>query len=59
MGKAENHFERYLRQQVHALDGRCLKFTSGVNGVPDRIVLLNDRTVFVELKTNNGRFSPL
>lgn len=59
MGKAENHVERYLRQRVNALVGMCLKFTSGVNGVPDRIVLLNDRTVFVKLKTNNGRLSPL
>lgn len=59
MGKAENRVEKYLRDEVKALDGLCLKFTSSVNGVPDRIVLLNEHTVFIELKAKGGRLSPL
>ncbi|TLP73307.1 VRR-NUC domain-containing protein [Nesterenkonia sphaerica] len=59
MGKAENHVEQYLRDRISDLDGICFKFSSGVNGVPDRIVLINERTVFVELKAKNGRLSSL
>lgn len=50
MGKAENYVERYLFKRVKAAGGMCLKFTSSINGVPDRCVILDGRTVFVETK---------
>ncbi len=50
MGKAEGYIEGYLVKRVKACAGMCLKFTSGINGVPDRIVILNGHTVFVETK---------
>lgn len=51
MGKPEAYVEKYLVKRCKALGFGCLKFTSaGTNGVPDRIVIGNRRTVFVETK---------
>lgn len=50
MGKAENYVEGYLYKRVKAHRGMCMKFISGITGVPDRIVVLAGRTVFVETK---------
>ncbi|MCY1718543.1 VRR-NUC domain-containing protein [Microbacterium sp. SL62] len=50
MGKPEAHVEKYLYARVKALGGMCLKFESGINGVPDRVVILDGRVVFVETK---------
>jgi hypothetical protein len=55
MGKAENYVEGYLKKRTEAHGGMCLKFTSGVTGVPDRIVLLAGHTVFVETKAPGGQ----
>lgn len=43
------------------MGGACFKWTSpGTDGVPDRIVILPDgRVIFVELKTETGRLSPV
>lgn len=54
MGKAEEFIEGYLVKQVKAAGGLCFKFTSGVAGVPDRIVILQGSTVFVETKAPGG-----
>lgn len=59
MGKAENHVEGYLLKRVKALQGMCLKFTSGVSGVPDRVVILAGRTLFVETKAPGKKPEPL
>lgn len=55
----EKDIERKLVQEVKALGGMCLKFTSpGLAGVPDRIVILpGGRIIFVEMKAQNGRLS--
>lgn len=50
MGKAEDYVELYLKDRVEELGGECFKFTSGVRGVPDRVIVLNGHTVFVEAK---------
>lgn len=57
MGKAEDHIEGYLVQRTLDARGECLKFISGVNGVPDRIVILAGHTLFVETKAPRGRLS--
>ena len=54
MGKAENYVEGYLKKRTEAHGGMCMKFTSGITGVPDRIVLLAGHTVFVETKAPGG-----
>lgn len=57
----EKAVERYLVDQVEALDGLCMKFASpGRRGVPDRIVVLHGRPSFyVELKSpRRGRLTP-
>lgn len=48
----ENVIERQLAMAVKKMGGMAVKFVSpGLDGVPDRIVLLPDRKIaFVELK---------
>lgn len=48
----ESKIEAYLKQQVEAAGGMCLKFVSpGTAGVPDRLVLMpGGKMGFVELK---------
>lgn len=57
----EKDIETILRQGVKKLGGCAYKFVSpGNDGVPDRIVVMPNRApVFVELKTEKGRLSPL
>ncbi len=55
----ESRIESWLRDQVKRLGGMCLKFVSPGNvGVPDRIIILDSKVIFVELKTDTGRLSP-
>lgn len=57
----EAEIEKRLRNGIRQIGGRCYKFVSPGNaGVPDRIVVLpGGKIVFVELKTETGRLSPL
>lgn len=56
----ESKIEKYLKDEVGKYNGLCLKFTSAVSGVPDRIVILPDnRIYFVELKQEKGRLSKI
>lgn len=57
----EAEIEKRLRNGIRQIGGRCYKFVSpGNDGVPDRIVVLpGGKIVFVELKTETGRLSPL
>lgn len=59
MGIRENKVETYLDQQVGEwLGGITRKWVSpGRVGVPDRIVLAQGRTWFVEIKTDDGKLS--
>ncbi len=51
----EAKLERKLRLWIKNLGGLCLKWTSpGYTGVPDRIILLNGKVWFVELKARHG-----
>lgn len=51
MGKREGAIENYLKQRCEKQGWLCYKFMPcGYNGVPDRIVIGNGRTIFVELK---------
>ena len=51
MGKPEACVENHLKRQCERRGWLCYKFMPcGVNGVPDRIVIGNGHTVFVELK---------
>lgn len=55
MGVRENKVERYLDKQVKLLGGDTRKWVSpGRDGVPDRIVFLDGRVMFVEVKTVSG-----
>lgn len=55
----EKLIEGYLRRQVEARGGVCMKFISpGNDGVPDRVIILPPaRVYFAELKTKAGRLS--
>jgi len=50
VGKPESYIENYLYREVKKRRGLCMKFVSAITGVPDRIVVLNGRTIFVETK---------
>ena len=54
----EKDIEKYLVTQVKKSSGLCYKWQSTITGVPDRIVILNQRIQFVELKTATGKLSP-
>lgn len=54
----ESKIEKHLKDEVEKIGGLCLKFTSSIRGVPDRIVLLPEsRIYFVELKNEQGKLS--
>lgn len=57
----ESRVEEYLKTRVQRGGGLFYKFTSPGNiGVPDRIIVTAEgRTVFVELKQEHGRLSPI
>ncbi|WP_404465219.1 VRR-NUC domain-containing protein [Micrococcus antarcticus] len=60
MAGPEARIEAYLRKEVEAAGGLCWKWVSPANaGVPDRIVMLAGRVVFVELKAAGERPRPL
>lgn len=51
MKQIENDVETYLYNQAKKHDILCYKFTApSTAGVPDRILIGNNKTVFVELK---------
>ena len=57
----ESTVERHLREEAKKRKGMALKFVSpGMNGVPDRIVLMPDgKMAFVELKAPGKKMRPL
>ena len=57
----ENVIERQLAMAVKNMGGMAVKFVSpGLDGVPDRIVLLqNKKMAFVELKAPGKKLRPL
>lgn len=57
----ESEIEARLVRGVKALGGVAYKFVSPGNvGVPDRLVVLpGGRMIFVELKAEDGRLSPM
>lgn len=56
----EATIERRLTQAVRKAGGIAYKFVSpGHSGVPDRLILLPGRVIFVELKTETGKLSKL
>lgn len=56
----EKHTERYLFSEVKRIGGKCIKMIPTYNnGIPDRQVLYNGRTVFVELKKEGLKPEPL
>lgn len=60
MGKPEAYVEQYLRKRCIENGFICWKFTSpNTAGVPDRIVVANGETFFVELKRSGGKLSKL
>lgn len=52
----EKYLEKRLRAECGKLNARCYKWVSpGVNGVPDRIVIHQGGTWFVEVKTKGNK----
>ena len=56
----ENQVEKYLHSRIGLIGGMCFKFTSpGTAGVPDRNIIHEGRTMFVELKRPGETPRPL
>lgn len=56
----ESKLEKFLKDEIEKLEGKAFKFTSPGNaGVPDRIVLLDGKTYFVELKAPGEKLRAL
>lgn len=56
----ERDLERRLKVLVKLAGGTAHKLDARAHkGAPDRIVTINGKTVYVELKTETGRLSPL
>lgn len=55
----ERTIEQHLVHQVERLGGLTYKFLSTQAGVPDRIVILNGVTYFVELKAPGGKLTKI
>jgi len=54
----EKQVEQRLVQKVKQMGGQCWKFSSPNNrGVSDRIVLLNGRVIFIEVKRDKGKMT--
>lgn len=50
----------YLKDEIEKINGKTFKFSSpGNNGVPDRIILHQGNTYFVELKKPGEKLRPL
>lgn len=58
MGKPESNIEKYLKKEANKLGFLCFKFTSGDNGVPDRIIIGNGQVVFTEVKASGEKPRP-
>lgn len=58
MGKPEGTIEKYLKKEANKHGFLCLKFTSGDNGVPDRILIGNGQVVFTEVKAPGEKPRP-
>ena len=60
MKESEKVLERNLNKEVKALGGGSIKLLSNfIRGLPDRLVLLNGRAYFVELKSEGKKPSPI
>lgn len=57
----ERNIEQYLKKQIQHRGGMCYKFLSTYHkGMPDRLVVLpNGKHIWVELKADQGRLSPI
>lgn len=56
----EQFIESQLKKAVEASGGLCWKLVCpGTTGVPDRICLMNSRSVFVELKAPGKQPRPI
>lgn len=56
----ERTIEHQLKKAVEASGGLCWKLVCpGTTGVPDRICLMNSRSVFVELKAPGKQPRPI
>jgi hypothetical protein len=55
----ESQIESYLVERVKALGGECRKLKwIGRHGAPDRLVMLNGKAIFIELKAPGEKCRP-
>lgn len=53
---SEKYIEKYLVAEVKRIKGLCIKMSpAGLIGIPDRLVLVNGKAVFAELKSKGKK----
>lgn len=56
----ESEIEKSLKKATEKRNGLCIKFTSpGNKGVPDRLILMESKVAFVELKRPGQKLRPI
>lgn len=56
----EKYLEKRLKEEVQKMGGLCVKLHSSIDaGMPDRLVLIRGKAIFVELKSTGKKLSPL
>lgn len=57
---SEKDIEKYLTKKIKENGGLSLKWVSpGHKGVPDRIIIIKGETYLVEVKSPNGKLTPI
>ena len=52
----ESQIEAYLRQEIKRIGGLCIKLSPEFEaGIPDRLILVNGKALFVELKSKGKK----
>lgn len=55
----ESVIEKLLVKKIHDMGGLCIKVnSSSMRGLPDRLIILNGHSFFVEVKSGSGKLSP-
>lgn len=57
---SEKFLEKELKKRIESLGGLCIKFLPfNTAGLPDRIILIEGRVFFVELKSKGKKLRPV
>lgn len=62
MSNKESIFQNKIIKEINKNYGICLKYNEDYktkSGMPDLFAAINDKAIFIEVKTNEGKSSPI